>query len=190
MLRRVFLSCSGIGMAALLCGGCFLKASVPKGWRRISLSNVAFNVPQNWKQVEIPDSANLIGWDWAMQDTSAYDDGSASCRLLVMTHGVNSLFKNPPKNDTKLLATYLSQTELFGEGTADGPYKIKGIPDQLWKLEYKGTSEGNSSSGASDSVFVAQDEGESEIAVVGLTGPGITQDILDRFSASIEVLHA
>ena len=69
MLRRVFLSCSGIGVATLLCGGCFLKASVPKGWRRISLSNVAFNVPQNWKQVEFQIAPTSL-------------DGTGQCRTL------------------------------------------------------------------------------------------------------------
>ena len=41
----------------------------------------------------------------------------------------------------------------------------------------------------SDHVFVAQDEGKSEVAIIGLTGPGITEELLKTFATGIEVNH-
>ena len=63
--------------------------------------------------MSIPDDAILSGWDWVMQDTSEFRDKSATCRLLVMSHDVDPVIHNPPKDDTKRIAEFLSQMELL-----------------------------------------------------------------------------
>ena len=91
--------------------------------------------------MNIPDDAISPGWDWVMQDTSEFRDKSTTCRVPVMSHGVDSVLHNPPKNDTKGLAEFLSQMTVFGGGTAvginDSPYRVKGTPDQLWRMDYR-----------------------------------------------------
>jgi hypothetical protein len=37
--------------------------------------------------------------------------------------------------------------------------------------------------------FVGQDDGEPELAIIGLTGPGITEELLKTFATGIEVNH-
>ena len=140
--------------------------------------------------MSIPDDAILAGWDWVMQDTPSFRDKSTTCRALVMSHGVDQLIHNPPKDDTKLMARLLSQTELFGGGTAvginDSPYQVKGTPDQLWRMDYR---EEIDSTKVTDHVLLGQDDGEPELAIIGLTGPGITEELLKTFAAGIEVNH-
>ena len=190
MRRRDFIVCTSVAAASSALGGCSPRPRPPKGWKRISAGQSSFYVPDNWKQVSIPDDAILSGWDWVMQDTSEFRDKSATCRLLVMSHGVDPVIHNPPKDDTKRIAEFLSQTELFGGGTAaginDSPYRVEGIPDQLWRMDYR---EEIDSTNVSDHVFVAQDNGKPEIAVIGLTGPGITEELLKTFATGIEVNH-
>ena len=82
------------------------------------------------------------------------------------------------------------KSAVFGGGTAirinNSPYQIKGTPDQLWRMDYR---EEDDSTKVSDHVFVAQDEGKSEVAIIGLTGPGITEELLKTFATGIEVNH-
>ena len=107
-----------------------------------------------------------------------------------MSHGVDSVIHNPPKNDTKELAVLLSESAVFGGGTAIGinnsPYQIKGTPDQLLRMDYR---EEIDSTKVTDHVFLGQDDGEPELAIIGLTGPGITEELLKTFAAGIEVNH-
>lgn len=190
MQRRDFIACTSVAAASLALGGCLFRSRAPKGWKRETAGHSSFYVPDNWKRVSIPDDAVLSGWDWVMQDTSEFRDKSATCRLLVMSHGVDPVIHNPPKDDTKRIAEFLSQMELFGGGTAiginDSPYQVEGIPDQLWRMDYR---EEVDSTKISDHVFVAQDNGKPEIVVIGLTGPGITDKLLKTFATGIEVNH-
>lgn len=190
MRRRDFIAWTSVAAASTALGGCSPRPRPPKGWKRISAGQSSFYVPDNWKQVSIPDDAILAGWDWVMQDTSEFRDSSTTCRALVMSHGVDSVIHNPPKNDTKKLAVLLAESAVFGGGTAIGinnsPYQIKGTPDQLWRMDYR---EEDDSTKVSDHVFVAQDEGKSEVAIIGLTGPGITEELLKTFATGIEVNH-
>jgi len=148
-------------------------------------------VPESWQEVTVPQDAE-ISWDWVMQDTPTYDDESTTCRLLTMTQGPGAVLRNPPADDTRLLAEYLSASRLFGGGTAVGingsPYQVEGAPDELWCMDYR-TAFGSEDTEDHDHVFVPQDKGKPEIAVIGLTGPGITEDILTTFATGIEVLH-
>ena len=190
MRRRDFIAWTSVAAASSALGGCSPRPRPPKGWKRISAGQSSFYVPDNWKQVSIPDDAILAGWDWVMQDTSSFRDKSATCRVLVMSHGVDPVIHNPPKDDTKLMARLLSQTELFGGGTAvginDSPYQVKGAPDQLWRMDYR---EEIDSTKVTDHVFLGQDDGEPELAIIGLTGPGITEELLKTFATGIEVNH-
>ena len=123
-----------------------------------------------------------------MQDAPTYDDESTTCRLLTMTQGPGAVLRNPPADDTRLLAEYLSASRLFGDGTAVGvngsPYQVEGAPDELWRMDYR-TAFGSEDTEDHDHVFVPQDKGKPEIAVIGLTGPGITEDILTTFTAPL-----
>lgn len=190
MRRRDFIACTSVTAALSALGSCSSRPRLPKGWKRVSAGYSSFYAPEKWKQVNIPDDAILFGWDWVMQDTSEFRDSSTTCRALVMSHGVDSAIHNPPKNDTRKLAVLLSETAVFGGGTAIGinnsPYQIKGTPDQLWRMDYR---EEDDSTKVSDHVFVAQDEGKSEVAIIGLTGPGITEELLKTFATGIEVNH-
>ena len=87
---------------------------------------------------------------------------------------------------------FLTATEIFGGGTATGinnsPRRIKGHPDQPFRMDYRETNYSEDSR-ISDFVFVGQDDGEPEIAIIGLTGPGITEDTLKTVASGIEVRH-
>lgn len=120
MQRRDFIVCTSVAATSLALGGCLFHSRAPKGWKRETVGHSSFYVPDNWKRVNIPDDAILFGWDWVMQDTSEFHDKSTTCRLLVMSHGIEPVIHNPPKDDTKRIAEFLSQTELFGGGTAAG----------------------------------------------------------------------
>lgn len=97
MRRRDFIVCTSVVTTSLALGGCIFHSRAPKGWRRETAGHSSFYVPDNWKRVSIPDDAVLFGWDWVMQDTSEFRDTSTTCRLLVMSHGVEPVINNPPR---------------------------------------------------------------------------------------------
>ena len=186
MRRRSLLVLAAVGVVSSA-GACSSRPRVPGGWKRAAAGPAAFNVPESWQEVTVPQDAE-ISWDWVMQDTPTYDDESTTCRLLTMTQGPGAVLRNPPADDTRLLAEYLSASRLFGDGTAVGvngsPYQVEGAPDELWRMDYR-TAFGSEDTEDHDHVFVPQDKGKPEIAVIGLTGPGITEDILTTFTAPL-----
>jgi len=165
---------------------------VPDGWARTTAGHAAFTMPENCQQVPLPDDAPLGYWDWVAQDAPTLDDTSATYRIGVITQGPSAVFDNPPTDDTEFVARKLGVSSLFGRkmlSTGASPYQVEGIPDQLWRIDYFPIGGSADTSEDKNYLFVAQDDGEPEIIVIGLTGPAITEDFLTSFISGIEVLH-
>lgn len=165
---------------------------VPDGWARATAGHAAFTMPENCQQVPLPDDAPLGYWDWVAQDSPTLDDTSVTYRIGVITQGPSAVFDNPPTDDTEFVARKLGVSSLFGRkmlSTGASPYQVEGIPDQLWRIDYFPIGGSADSSEDKNYLFVAQDDGEPEIIVIGLTGLTITEDFLTTFISGIEVLH-
>ncbi|WP_127842991.1 hypothetical protein [Actinomyces wuliandei] len=188
--RRSLVVLGAAGAAVLAGGGCSSgpEIEVPQGWRRVSAGSAAFNVPQEWQEVTIPEEADVGSWDWAMQDVADWDDESVGCRLLVMTHGAGDFVDAPPDN-AEDMALELSLVQVFGGGIAGPPYEVEGPPDQLWRMDHRLRLFSQEDKEDKDHVLVAQDEGRPEIAIIGLSGPGVDEELMSTFTAGIEVLH-
>ena len=146
---------------------CISDHKTPKGWKRVSIGHANFNVPKEWQKVDIPGDAAVTGWDYAMQDKSEFYDDDLRCRLLVMSHGTG--------------------VEIVGGGTALKPQKLNEGPGELWQLNYRASTSTSDDAGEKDYAFVAQNTNGGPIAVLGLTGPGISDEILNKFSKGIRV---
>lgn len=164
---------------------------VPDGWARTTAGHAAFTMPENCQQVPLPDDAPLGYWDWVAQDSPTLDDTSATYRICVITQGPSAVFDNPPTDDTEFVAKKIAASLPFGINVTilgPSPYQVEGIPDQLWRINYRVAGRSTDPKD-NDHAFVAQDDGEPEIIVIGLSGLTITEDFLTTFISGIEVLH-
>ena len=186
MNRRRLMQLLVLGVTAAETAACASESKTPKGWKKISVGHVDFNVPDEWQQVDIPEDAAITGWDYAMQDKADFYDDDLRCRLLVMSHGTGDIFENPP-TDARSMALALAGVELFGGGTALKPQKLNEKSGELWQLNYRTSSNTSDDTGEKDYAFVAQDTNDGPIAVLGLTGPGISDEIVKKFSKGIRV---
>ena len=186
MNRRHLMQLLVLGATVAETTACISDHKTPKGWKRVSIGHANFNVPKEWQKVDIPGDAAVTGWDYAMQDKSEFYDDDLRCRLLVMSHGTGDIFENPP-TDAKSMALALAGGEIFGGGTALKPQKLNEGPGELWQLNYRASTSTSDDAGEKDYAFVAQNTNGGPIAVLGLTGPGISDEILNKFSKGIRV---
>ena len=184
MRRRAVLSlpvaCIGAG-ALVSCSG---SPEVPEGWVRKEKGLLSVAVPPQWQEVTVPEGAQVSSWDWVLQDTPDFNDSATTVRLLGMTEGPEAVIVYPPKDAVEVAET-LGTVDLFGQHDPYYPKakEIEGGEDEVQRVDVPyGDGAGH------DYLLVAKDEKSGLMVVVGLTGSGVTEEIISGIAAGIQVL--
>lgn len=188
MRRRTFVVGAGVLAALLACVGCSRSGHpTPEGWHRATHGCGAFDLKDGWQEVDIPEDANLLGWDYVVQDTAEFGSDDTRLRFGAMTNGGYADYLVYPPESAEDLASDLAGFELFGKYKAKSPNptRMEGVADEIWRIDYPNDDDPTSLS----YLLVAKDDGYDEMLVVGLTGPDVDDRLLETVAAGIEVIH-
>lgn len=190
MRRRTFfvMLASALGAQTLAgCSGDAEEHTAPDGWHRVVHGYVAFDARDDWYEVEPPEDTRTGTWDLFLQDTAGWDDEDATIRVLAKSDGIETLMPQAPGKSAEELAEIFSTLKLIDKevGSAGEPTQISGGADQVWKIEYP-----IEDSDRRDIVYVAKDDDSDDIALLGVTGVGMSEEDLQTLEASIEVVHS
>lgn len=122
--RRAFtltLGAALLGALGVSAGCSRFGHSTPDGWYRATHGCGAFDLRNDWQEVEIPEDANLSGWDYIVQDTAEFGDPDTQVRLAAMTNGGYSEYLVYPPESAEDLASDMSGFELFNDYKAKSP---------------------------------------------------------------------
>lgn len=171
-----------LGAGALV--SCSGSPEVPEGWVRREKGLLSVAVPAQWQEVEIPEDARVSSWDWALQDTPEFNDPATSVRLLGMSEGPGGVIVYP-STDAVEVAETLGTVNLFGEHDPYYPeaVEVEGGEDEVQRVDVPyGDGAGH------DYLLVAKDKQSGLMVVVGLTGTGVTEELIAGIAAGIEVV--
>ena len=173
-------ACLGAGVLA----SCSGSPEVPEGWVRKEKGLLSVAVPPQWQEVSIPEGTEVSSWDWVLQDTSDFNDSATTVRLLGMSEGPEAVIVYP-LSDAVEAAETLGMVNMFCEHDPYYPKakKIEGGEDEVQRVDVPyGDGAGH------DYLLVAKDEQSGLMAVVGLTGSGVTEEIISGIAAGIQVV--
>ncbi|WP_143233319.1 hypothetical protein [Actinomyces ruminis] len=163
--RRTFFLGVALGVLSAGCGCSQRGHSTPQGWYRVAHGCGAFDLKDGWQEVDIPDDANLLGWDYVVQDTAEFGSEDTRLRLGAMTNGGYTDYLVYPPESAEDLASDLAGFELFGKYKAKSPNptRMEGVADEIWRIDYPNDDDPTSLS----YLFTAKDDGYDEMLVVG-----------------------
>ncbi|QPL05012.1 MULTISPECIES: hypothetical protein [Actinomyces] len=178
----LFVPVACLGAGAVV--SCSRSPKVPEGWVRKEKGLLSVAVPAQWQEVAIPEGARVSSWDWVLQDTSDFNDSATTVRLLGMSEGPGAVIVYPP-TDAVEAAEALGAVNLFGDSDRAYPEarEVDGGEDEVQRVDMPyGGGEGN------DYLLVAKDKESGLMAVVGLTGTGVTEELIADIAAGIQVV--
>lgn len=174
------LACLGAGALA----SCSGSPEVPEGWVRREKGLLSVAVPAQWQEVAVPEDARVSSWDWALQDTAEFNDSATSVRLLGMSEGPGAVIVYPPTDAVEVAET-LGAVDLFGGQDLYYPkaVEVEGGEDEVQRVDVPyGDGAGH------DYLLVAKDKESGLMVVVGLTGTGVTEELIANIAAGIRVV--
>lgn len=172
----------GLGLGAL--ASCSKEIDAPEGWVRHEQGFLSVAVPPEWYEVTIPQGAQVSTWDWIVQDKEDFRDPEVTARLTAMTAGPSVAIGHPPAEAAEV-ARILGSVNLFGDSdlTYPKPRKVESGEDEVQRVDMPfGDGAGY------DYLLVAKDADSGIMVVVGLTGPGVTEEIVTGVTAGIRVV--
>lgn len=172
----------GIGLGALV--SCSKEIDAPEGWVRHEKGLLSVAVPPELHDVAVPQDMQGSAWDWVLQDKEDFNDPGAMVRLTAMTAGPSAVIVYPPA-DAAEVARILGSLNLFGDSdlTYPNPREVEGGEDEVQRVDMPyGDGAGH------DYLLVAKDDKSGLMVVVGLTGAGVTEEIVTGVTAGIRVV--
>ncbi len=172
----------GLGVGAL--ASCSKEIDAPEGWVRHEKGFLSVAVPPELHDIAIPQDMQASAWDWVFQDKEDFYDPGAMVRLTAMTAGPSAVIGHPPAEAAEV-ARILGSLNLFGDSdlTYPKPRKVESGEDEVQRVDMPfGDGAGY------DYLLVAKDADSGIMVVVGLTGPGVTEEIVTGVTAGIRVV--
>ena len=172
--------CVGLGALA----SCSKEIDAPEGWTRHEKGLLSVAVPPEWYEVTIPQGAQVSTRDCIVQDKKEFRDPEVTARLTAMTAGPSVAIGHPPAEAAEV-ARILGSVNLFGDSDPayPKPREVESGEDEVQRVDMPyGDGAGH------DYLLVAKDTDSGIMVVVGLTGPGVTEEIVAGVTAGIRIV--
>ncbi|MBE6482317.1 MAG: hypothetical protein E7Z94_08115 [Actinomyces ruminicola] len=121
-----------------------------------------------------------------MQDAAEFGDPDTQVRFGAMTNGGYNEYLVYPPESAEDLASDMAGFALFNDYKAKSVHAVRmeGVADEIWRIDYP-----NDDPVTLSYLLTAKDDDYDEMLVVGLTGPGVDEKLLETVAAGIEVVH-